>query len=347
MIDHEENTMLNFINGLPKAELHLHIEGTLNPELMFKIAKRNNIKIKYSSVDELKKAYDFGNLQDFLNLYYQGAEVLHQEIDFYEMTWEYLVKAHEQNVLHTEMFFDPQTHTSRKVQFDTVINGIYKAMKDAEIKLGISSKLILCFLRDMDEESAIKTLRQALPHKDKIIAVGLDSAEVGNPPSKFKNVFNMAHQKGFLTVAHAGEEGPADYIWEALEHLKVSRIDHGNNSLDDEALIDELAKSQMPLTVCPLSNLKLKVVDELKNHPLGKMIEKNLLVTINSDDPAYFGGYINENYSAIAEALDLSIEEIGQLAKNSFKASFCEEPIKEKMNSKVDEYIKNYKLLTC
>lgn len=332
--------MLNFINGLPKAELHLHIEGTLNPELMFKIAKRNNIKIKYDSIDELKKAYDFGNLQDFLNLYYQGAEVLIHEIDFYEMTREYLEKAHEQNVLHCEMFFDPQTHTSRGVQFDTVINGIHKAMKDAEIKLGISSKLILCFLRDMDEESAIKTLQQALPHKDKIIAVGLDSAEVGNPPSKFKNVFNMAHQEGFLTVAHAGEEGPADYVWEALEHLKVSRIDHGNNSLDDEALIDELAKSQIPLTICPLSNLKLKVVDDLKNHPLRKMMEKNLLVTINSDDPAYFGGYINENYLAIAQALNLSIEEIGQLAKNSFRASFFEAQMKEKMIAKVDEYIK-------
>ena len=334
--------MLNFINGLPKAELHLHIEGTLNPELMFKIAKRNNVKIKYNSVDELKKAYDFGNLQDFLNLYYQGAEVLLHELDFYEMTWEYLEKAHEQNVLHCEMFFDPQTHTSRGVQFETVINGIYNAMKDAEIKLGISSKLILCFLRDMDEESAIKTLQDTLSHKDKIIAVGLDSAEVGNPPSKFKNVFNMAHQEGFLTVAHAGEEGPADYVWEALEHLKVSRIDHGNNSLNDEALIDELAKSKMPLTVCPLSNLKLKVVDDLKNHPLRKMIEKNLLVTINSDDPAYFSGYINENYLAIAEALNLSKEELAELTKNSFRASFFEDGLKEKMIAKVDEYLRNY-----
>lgn len=331
--------MLNFINGLPKAELHLHIEGTLNPELMFKIAKRNNIQIKYNSVVELRKAYDFGNLQDFLNLYYQGAEVLIHEIDFYEMTWEYLEIAHEQNVLHCEMFFDPQTHTSRGVQFDTVINGIYNAMKDAEIKFGISTKLILCFLRDMDEASAIKTLQDALLHKDKIIAVGLDSAEVGNPPSKFKNVFNIAHQEGFLTVAHAGEEGPSDYVWEALEHLKVSRIDHGNNSLNDEALIDELAKSQIPLTVCPLSNLKLKVVDDLKNHPLKKMIEKNLLVTINSDDPAYFGGYINENYLAIAEALNLSKEELARLARNSFRASFFEDGLKEKMMAKVDEYL--------
>ncbi len=336
--------MLDFINELPKAELHLHIEGTLNPELMFKIAKRNNIKIKYHSVDELKKAYDFGNLQDFLNLYYQGAEVLIHEIDFYEMTLEYLEKAHEQHVLHCEMFFDPQTHTSRGVQFETVISGIYKAMKDAENKLGISSKLILCFLRDMDEASAIKTLHDALPHKDKIVAVGLDSAEVGNPPSKFINVFNMALQEGFLTVAHAGEEGPADYVWEALKYLNVSRIDHGNNSLDDEALIDELAKSQMPLTVCPLSNLRLKVVDDLKNHPLRKMIEKNLLVTINSDDPAYFGGYINENYLAMAEALNLSKDELAELAKNSFRASFFEDGLKEKMMAKVDDYLENYKV---
>lgn len=334
--------MISFINGLPKAELHLHIEGTLNPELMFKIAKRNHIKIKYNSVDELRKAYDFGNLQDFLNLYYQGTEVLIHEIDFYEMTLEYLEKAHEQHVLHCEMFFDPQTHTSRGVQFDTVINGIYNAMKDAEIKFGISAKLILCFLRDMDEASAVKTLHAALPHKDKIIAVGLDSAEVGNPPSKFKNVFNLAHQEGFLTVAHAGEEGPADYVWEALEHLKVSRIDHGNNSLNDEALIDELAKSQIPLTVCPLSNLKLKVVDDLKNHPLRKMLEKNLLVTINSDDPAYFGGYINENYLAIAKALNLSKEAIAGLAKNSFRASFFEDGLKEKMMAKVDEYLRKH-----
>ncbi len=335
--------MINFINGLPKAELHLHIEGTLNPELMFKIAKRNKIEIKYKSVDELKKAYEFSNLQDFLNLYYAGAEVLRKEEDFYEMTCAYLEKASSQNILHCEIFFDPQTHTNRGIKFETVINGIHRAITDASKNIGISTKLIMCFLRDLDEDSAIKTLQEALPHKDKIIAVGLDSAEVGNPPSKFKNVFNMAHREGFLTVAHAGEEGPADYVWEALEHLNVSRIDHGNNSMDDDSLIDELAKSKMPLTVCPLSNLKLKIVDDLKKHPLKKMIQKNLLVTINSDDPAYFGGYVNENYSAIANALDLSKEEICQLAKNSFQASFLDDDQKEKMMGKVDDYLAKYK----
>jgi adenosine deaminase len=335
--------MIKFINGLPKAELHLHIEGTLNPELMFKIAKRNKIEIKYKSVDELKKAYHFNNLQDFLNLYYEGAAVLLTEEDFYEMTMVYLEKAFSQNVLHCEIFFDPQTHTNRGIKFETVINGIHKALSDAENKLGISSRLIMCFLRDLDEDSAIKTLHEALPHKDKIIAVGLDSAEVGNPPSKFKNVFNMALLEGFLTVAHAGEEGPANYVWEALEHLNVSRIDHGNNSMDDNNLIDQLVKSQMPLTVCPLSNLKLKVVDDLKKHPLKKMIQKDLLVTINSDDPAYFGGYVNENYSAIALALDLSKEEISNLAKNSFHASFLDNDQKEKMINKINKYVENHR----
>jgi len=255
------------------------------------------------------------------------------------MTMEYLVKAATQSVLHTEMFFDPQTHTNRGVAFDTVINGIHNAMAEANETLGISSKLIMCFLRDLDEASAIKTLHEAIRHKDKIIAVGLDSAEIGNPPSKFKNVFALAHNEGFLTVAHAGEEGPADYIWEALEHLKVSRIDHGNRSMDDENLLEELANSRMPLTVCPLSNLKLKVVDDLKNHPLKKMLWKNLLVTINSDDPAYFGGYINENYLAIANALQLTREEIAQLAKNSFDASFFDADQKGKMLAKLDDYL--------
>lgn len=331
--------MINFINGLPKAELHLHIEGTLEPELMFKLAHRNNIEIKYKSVDELRNAYNFGNLQEFLNIYYQGAEVLLTEEDFYDMTMAYLEKANKQNILHCEIFFDPQTHTQRGVMFRTVITGIENAMKEAESTLGISAQLIMCFLRDLDEDSAIETLTEALPYKDKIIGVGLDSAEVGNPPSKFTNVFKLAHQEGFLKVAHAGEEGPADYIWESLKHLKVSRIDHGNNSLDDEDLITELANSKMPLTVCPLSNLKLKVVDDLKNHPLKRMIQKNLLITINSDDPAYFGGYMNENYIAIAEALNLSKEELGQLAKNSFEASFLSAEKKQKMVALVEEYL--------
>ncbi len=324
--------------------MHLHIEGTLNPELMFKIAKRNKLEIRYKSVEELKQAYNFSNLQDFLNLYYEGAQVLLTEEDFYEMTWDYLEKASLQNVLHTEMFFDPQTHTNRGVKFETVINGIHAAMTDAGKNLGISTKLIMCFLRDLDEDSAIKTLQESLPHKDKIIGVGLDSAEIGNPPSKFKNVFDMAQHHGFLTVAHAGEEGPSEYVWDALENLNVSRIDHGNNSMDDDSLIEELAKSKMPLTVCPLSNLKLKVVDDLKKHPLKRMIDKELMVTINSDDPAYFGGYVNENYSAITDALDLSKEDICQLARNSFQASFLDDDEKRKMSAMVDEYFKANKL---
>jgi adenosine deaminase len=313
-------TLKNFIKTIPKAELHLHIEGTFEPELMFKIAKRNNLKIKYKSVEELKKAYNFNNLQEFLDIYYEGAKVLIEEQDFYDMTWAYLEKVHLQNVTHTEIFFDPQTHTDRKIKFGTVIEGIHKALEDGQKKLGITSKLIMCFLRHLDEETAVKTLKEALNYKDWITAVGLDSSEVGNPPSKFQNVFEQARNEGFLTVAHAGEEGPAEYIWEALNLLKVSRIDHGNHCLDDEKLVKELVNRKIPLTVCPLSNLKLKVVKDLKNHPLKAMLDKGLLVTINSDDPAYFGGYVNENYLAVAEALSLSKEDIEKLAKNSFDA---------------------------
>jgi len=286
--------MKDFISNIPKAELHLHIEGTFEPELMFAIAQRNNIDLKYKSIAELKSAYDFSNLQDFLDIYYQGASVLITEQDFYDMTWAYLEKVYKQNVIHVEIFFDPQTHTDRGIEFATVINGIYKALEDAQNKLNISSKLILCFLRHLDEKAAFETLEQALPYKDKITAVGLDSSELGHPPSKFIKVFAKAREAGFLTVAHAGEEGPAEYIWEALNLLKVSRIDHGNNAMQDQKLLDRLITEQMPLTICPLSNLKLKVVDDLKKHPLKAMLDKNMLVTINSDDPAYFGGYLNE-----------------------------------------------------
>jgi adenine deaminase len=329
----------NFINGIPKAELHLHIEGTFEPELMFKIAKRNNIKIKYESVEELRNAYSFNNLQDFLNIYYEGANVLVTTEDFYDLTKAYLEKIHLQNVLHCEIFFDPQTHTTRGVSFGTIITGIRKALIEAKEEKGISSNLIMCFLRDMDSESAMKTLEEAVPFKDWIKAVGLDSAEVGNPPSKFKEIFDHARNKGFITVAHAGEEGPAEYVWEALDLLKVSRIDHGNNSMNDNSLVDELVRLKMPLTICPLSNHKLRVVKNLKDHPLKKMMKKGLNVTVNSDDPAYFGGYLNENYSAIAEALDLSKEEIGSIAKNSFNASFLTDADKALLNQKVDEYI--------
>ena len=334
--------MKNFITNIPKAELHLHIEGTFEPELMFEIAQRNNIELKYKSIEELKQAYDFNNLQDFLDIYYQGAGVLITEQDFYDMTWAYLTKIHKQNVIHVEIFFDPQTHTDRGIKFATVITGIHKALEDAKTKLNISSKLILCFLRHLDEEAAFKTLEQAMPFKDWIIAMGLDSSEVGHPPAKFERVFAKAREAGFLTVAHAGEEGPAPYIWEALDLLKVSRIDHGNNSIEDKKLLDRLVTEQIPLTMCPLSNLKLKVVNDLKNHPAKKMLDKNMLITINSDDPAYFGGYLNENYLSLAEALDLSKEDIYKLAKNSFTASFLDDNIKKEYIKKLNNYYQNY-----
>ena len=326
----------DFIQKIPKAELHLHIEGTFEPELMFKIAKRNNIEIKYKSVDEIKKAYNFNNLQEFLDIYYDGASVLINEKDFYDMTFAYLTKIHSQNVIHTEIFFDPQTHTDRGIPFKTVISGIHKALKDGEKEFGITSKLIMCFLRHLDEKSAMGTLTKALNYKDLITAVGLDSSEIGNPPSKFKKVFEKAKEEEFLTVAHAGEEGPAEYVWQAVDLLKVSRIDHGNHSLDDNKLVQHLIDLKMPLTMCPLSNLKLKVVKDLKNHPLKTMMDKGLLVTINSDDPAYFGGYVNENYLAIAKALNLQKEDISKLAKNSFTASFLDEETKLKYIKKVD-----------
>ncbi len=317
-----------FIKRIPKAELHLHIEGTFEPELMFKIAGRNGIKLKYKSVDELKKAYEFNNLQEFLDIYYTGASLLKTEEDFYDLTMEYLKKAANQNIVHTEIFFDPQTHTSRGVPFAVVINGIHRALKDGE-KLrvkdydrGITSKMIMCFLRHLSEDDAFKTLREAIPFKEKIIAVGLDSSEVGHPPSKFKNVFEAALKEGFKTVAHAGEEGPSEYVWEAIELLKVSRIDHGNSSISDPALIDEIVRREIPLTMCPLSNQKLKVQANLAGHPLKEMMDKGVIVTVNSDDPAYFGGYLNENYLAISKALNLSEAHINRLIENSFRGSF-------------------------
>jgi len=331
----------NFIEGIPKAELHLHIEGTFEPELMFKIAQRNNIPIDYNSIDELKKAYNFNNLQEFLDMYYAGAKVLIHIQDFYDLTWAYLTKVHEQNLIHTEIFFDPQTHTDRGVSFNTVIQGIHSALEDGKEKLGISSKLIMCFLRHLDEAAAFETLNQALPYKNWIAGVGLDSSEMGHPPSKFERVFSKAREEGFITVAHAGEDGPAEYVWEAINLLKVSRIDHGNQSLDDDQLIKHIAEKQIPLTVCPLSNLELKVVNDLKDHPLMKLMEAGLMVTINSDDPAYFGGYVNENYTCIASALNLSKKQITELAKNSIKSSFLPDGDKEKIIMQIEEYYNN------
>ncbi|MDR3611190.1 MAG: adenosine deaminase [Ignavibacteriaceae bacterium] len=333
----------DFINGIPKVELHLHIEGTFEPELMFQIAKRNNVSIKFNSVRELKDAYSFNNLQDFLNIYYEGANVLLTQQDFYDLTNAYLEKIHSQNVHHCEIFFDPQTHTKRGVNFETIISGIHEALVQAKEEKGISSNLIMCFLRDMDIESAFNTLEEAIPFKNWIKGVGLDSAEVGNPPSKFKDVFDRARAAGFITVAHAGEEGPAEYVRQALDLLKVSRIDHGNKSLDDDKLVDDLVRLKMPLTICPLSNHKLRVVADLKNHPLKKMMDRGLAVTINSDDPAYFGGYMNENYNAIANALDLSKEDIYTITKNSINASFISDSDKLIMHQKVDNYMEHNK----
>ena len=287
--------IIELIKKIPKAELHLHIEGSLEPELMFKLAKRNNIKIPFKSVNEVKTAYNFHNLQSFLNIYYQGAKVLIKEQDFFDLTWAYILKCKEDNVVHTEIFFDPQTHTDRGIEFDLVINGIYKALMKAEKELRLTSKIIMCFLRHLDEESAFKTLDHALIHKDKIIGIGLDSLEVGNPPSKFERVFKMAMKEGFLTVAHAGEEGPPTYIWEALDILQVRRIDHGVRCFEDEKLIQKLRDEQIPLTVCPLSNVKLCVFKNLKDHNLKKLMDKGLMTMVNSDDPAYFGGYLNRN----------------------------------------------------
>ncbi len=313
--------MITFINNLPKAELHLHIEGSFEPAQMFKIAQRNKIDIPFKNVQEVEAAYKFNCLQDFLNIYYQGAKVLIYEKDFYDLTYAYLQKCAEQNVLHTEIMFDPQTHTGRGIAFKTVIKGISKACADAKLKLGVTSLLIMSYLRHLPEESAFKTLNDSLPFKDLITAVGLDSSEKGNPPSKFKNVFEASVKTGYIPLAHAGEEGDAGYVWEALNLLKIKRIDHGNNALQDPKLVQEIIKRNIALTVCPLSNTALQVVKNLKDHPLKKMMDLGLKVTINSDDPAYFGGQVNQNYIEIQKALNLSKEDLYQLAKNSFEYS--------------------------
>ena len=321
---------LELIGALPKAELHVHIEGTFEPELMFAIAQRNQIDIPYQSVEEVKQAYNFHNLQSFLDIYYAGAQVLVHEQDFYDLAWAYFEKCAEDRVVHTEMFFDPQTHTERGVAFATVINGLQRACEDAQTKLGISSHLIMCFLRHLSEDAAFVTLEEALPYKDQIIAVGLDSSEVGHPPSKFERVFAKAREAGFLVVAHAGEEGPAEYVWEALDLLKVNRIDHGVRSEEDPVLMQRLIEEKMPLTVCPLSNLKLCVVDDMAQHNIRRLLQQGVKVTVNSDDPAYFGGYMNDNFVAISQALDLSNAELKQLAINSFEASFISVEEKQK-----------------
>ena len=324
-----------FIREVPKTELHLHIEGTLEPELMFDLAKRNGIKIPYSNVNEVKSAYNFSNLETFLNIYYEGSKVLINEQDFFDLTWSYAIKCREDNIVHTEIFFDPQAHLSRGVKFETIINGINNALLKANKEFRLTYKIIMCFLRHLDEKSAFKVLDQAIEHKDKIIAVGLDSSEKGNPPSKFKNVFKKAIKEGFLTVAHAGEEGPPEYIWEAINLLEVKRIDHGVQCLKDEKLTKELIKKQIPLTVCPLSNVKLCVFKNLKEHNLKDLLNAGLMVMVNSDDPAYFGGYLNENLVKSQAALNLSKNELKTLIINSFKSSFLSEEKKMQWIKKI------------
>ena len=337
-----KTSIYDVINDLPKAELHVHIEGTLEPELLFQIARRNQVSIPYQTVQELRQAYKFNNLQDFLDIYYAGASVLIHEQDFYDLTWAYLERAYQQNIRHVEIFFDPQTHSDRGISFNVVINGIIKALENAQKRWGITFHVFMCFLRHLDEISAIKTLENALPYRSKIIGVGLDSSENGHPPSKFERVFAKARQEGFLTVAHAGEEGPPSYIWQALNLLQVMRIDHGNRAIEDEVLLNILAKRQVPLTMCPLSNIKLNVVRQLTDHPLKKMLDKGILVTVNSDDPAYFGGYLNENYLAIVKALNLSVADIGTLAKNSLQASVMQADQKEWYLKKIDSIVSQY-----
>ncbi len=309
---------------LPKAELHLHIEGTLEPEMIFELAERNRLTLPYPTVDALRAAYEFADLQAFLDVYYAGMNVLLTERDFCDLTRAYLRRARSQGVKHVEIFFDPQAHTDRGVAFETVMDGLWEALRTSELDYGISSKMIMCFLRDQSAGSAMRTLESALPHAGRIVAVGLDSAEIGNPPSKFQSVFDRARAEGFRTVAHAGEEGPPEYVWQALDLLKVSRVDHGVRSMEDAALVERLRREQVPLTVCPLSNVRLRVVKTLSDHPLKSMLDAGLRATVNSDDPAYFGGYIGENFAQTVHALRLSDAEVTTLARNSFLASFLE-----------------------
>ena len=327
--------IIDYINKIPKAELHVHIEGTLEPEHMFELARKNNVSIPFKNIEEVKSAYNFHNLDSFLDIYYQGSKVLINEEDFSDLTWAYILKCKKDNVVHTEIFFDPQTHVDRGIHFDTVINGIYKALIRAKDELNITSKIIMCFLRHLNEESGFKVLNKALKHKDKIIGVGLDSSELGNPPKKFEKLFKKAIEEGFLTVAHAGEEGPPEYIWEAVDLLKAQRIDHGVQCLKDEKLVYKLKEAQIPLTVCPLSNVKLCVFDKLEDHNLKKILDKGLMAMVNSDDPAYFGGYLNMNLIQVQSALNLTKDDVKILIMNSFKSSFLSEKEKKYWISKI------------
>ena len=332
--------MKEFIQLLPKAELHLHIEGSLEPEMMFSFAKKNNIQIPYKNIEDVKKAYNFSNLQTFLDIYYAGANVLITKEDFYDLTWAYILKCVENNIIHTEIFFDPQTHTQRGIAFKTVITGIKEALDDAKEKYGITSAIIMCFLRHLSQEEAFKTLEEALEFKDYIIGIGLDSSEIGNPPSKFEDVFKKAKEEGFKLVAHAGEEADVSYIFEALDLLDIQRIDHGVQSINSPKLMKRLKEKQIPLTVCPNSNIELKVFKTYKEHNIKKLLDYGLNVTINSDDPAYFKGYLNQNFINLYENLDLSQEDIVKLVKNSFNSSFISDELKEQYLKEINDLIK-------
>ncbi|KAA0932928.1 adenosine deaminase [Psychrobacter sp. ANT_H59] len=331
--------MIDLIKRLPKAELHLHIEGSLEPELMFRLAKKNQIEIPYKDIEDVRNAYNFTNLQTFLDIYYAGANVLITQDDFYDLTWEYILKCVEDNVIHTEIFFDPQTHTARGVAFETVITGIKRALADAKAQYGITSCIIMCFLRHLSQEEAFETLEQALPFKDDIIGVGLDSSELGNPPSKFIEVFKKAKEEGFKLVAHAGEEADFSYIYEALDLLDISRIDHGVQSIKSTELMQRLKDEQMPLTVCPNSNIELRVFDTYKEHNIKELLDYGLNITVNSDDPAYFKGYINQNFINISENLPLTEDDIITLVKNSFRSSFISDELKQQYLDKVDQAV--------
>lgn len=328
--------MTDLIADLPKVELHLHIEGTLEPELMFALAERNGVRLPWASVEALRRAYEFTDLQSFLDVYYAGADVLRTEQDFYDLARAYFERVAGQSLRHAEIFFDPQTHTDRGIAFETVIDGIARAQADAARELGVSSRLILCFLRHLSAEAAMATLAQALPHRERIVAVGLDSSERGHPPQKFARVFDAARREGFLTVAHAGEEGPPEYIRQALDLLGVARIDHGVRCTEDPALVERLAREQVPLTVCPLSNVRLRVFQDMRAHNLARLLDLGLRVTVNSDDPAYFGGYIEENYRAVQSALDLDDAALCRLARNAIEASFLDEDARRALRIELD-----------
>jgi len=332
------DTLETFVAGLPKAELHMHVEGSLEPEQMFEFARRNRVALPFSTVEEVRAAYSFSNLQDFLDIYYAGASVLLTEQDFHDLGMAYFRRLAADGGLHAEIFYDPQTHTDRGVPFSVAIEGLLSAMGEAERELGVTSKLILCFLRHLDEEAAFATLRQAEPWLDRLLGVGLDSSEKGHPPSKFERVFRAARERGLKLFAHAGEEGPPEYVWEALDLLKVDRIDHGNRALEDETLTARLAREGTTLTVCPLSNLKLCVVGDMAAHPLPRMLKLGLRATINSDDPAYFGGYLNDNYLAAARATGLSAADLALLAKNSFEGSFLDDAAKARHLQAIDRW---------